>query len=106
MLLDRDELKLGSMVYAQVILEDLTVPVKGDRFVIRSYSPMRTIGGGTIIDPAPKRKHKRFRNDVLETLSTKEKGDPSEMVKLYLDANSNIHLPALVAEAPVCRKRK
>ncbi|NQS76020.1 MAG: selenocysteine-specific translation elongation factor [Peptococcaceae bacterium] len=97
-LLDRDELEPGSMVYAQVILEDLTVPVKGDRFVIRSYSPMRTIGGGTIIDPAPKRKHKRFRNDVLETLSTKEKGDPSEMVKLYLDANSNIHLPALVAE--------
>ncbi len=96
-LLDREELAPGSVVYAQVVLEDRTVPVKGDRFVIRSYSPMRTIGGGVVIDPAPKRKHKRFREEVLEALSTREKGNPEEIVKLYLDANSNVHLPAEVA---------
>jgi len=96
-LLDREELAPGSVVYAQVVLEDRTVPVKGDRFVIRSYSPMRTIGGGAVIDPAPKRKHKRFREEVLEALSTREKGNPAEIVKLYLDANSNVHLPAEVA---------
>ncbi|MDD4334297.1 MAG: selenocysteine-specific translation elongation factor [Desulfotomaculaceae bacterium] len=96
-LLDREELEPGAMVYAQIILEEQTVPVKGDRFVIRSYSPMRTIGGGTIIDPSPKRKHKRFREDVLDALSTREKGNPSEIVKLYLDANSNMHLPAAAA---------
>ncbi|MDD2553482.1 MAG: selenocysteine-specific translation elongation factor [Desulfotomaculaceae bacterium] len=96
-LLDREELEPGSTVYAQIILEEQTVPAKGDRFVIRSYSPMRTIGGGTVIDPAPKRKHKRFREDVLDALATREKGDPAEIVKLYLDANSNMHLPAEVA---------
>ena len=45
--------------------------LSGDRFVIRYYSPVTTIGGGVVIDPrAPKQK--RFREDVLEELSKKE----------------------------------
>ncbi len=96
-LLDREELEPGSMVYAQIILEDRAVALKGDRFVIRSYSPMRTIGGGAVIDPLPARKHKRFREDVLDALSTREKGSPAEIVKLYLDTKDNMHLPAEVA---------
>jgi selenocysteine-specific elongation factor len=96
-LLDREELEPGSMVYAQIVLEDLAVPVKGDRFVIRSYSPMRTIGGGTVIDPSPKRKHKRFRDEVLNALTTRERGTPAEIVQHYLDGNNSLLVPAEVA---------
>lgn len=96
-LLDREELEPGEMVYAQIVLEEQAVPVKGDRFVIRSYSPMRTIGGGTVIDPAPKRKHKRFREDVLSALATRERGTPAEIVRHYLDGNNSLPLPAEVA---------
>jgi selenocysteine-specific elongation factor len=96
-LLDREELEPGSMVYAQIVLEEMAVPVKGDRFVIRSYSPMRTIGGGTVIDPSPKRKHKRFRDEVLNALATRERGTPAEIVQHYLDGNNSLPVPAEVA---------
>lgn len=82
-LLDREELEPGQEVYAQLELEGEAVAGKGDRFVIRSYSPMRTIGGGTVIDAnAPK--HKRFRPEVLEALATKEMGTPEELIDQFL----------------------
>ena len=96
-LLDREELNPGSLAYAQVELEEEAVAAKGDRFVIRSYSPMQTIGGGTVIDPAPKRKHKRFRSEVLEALATREKGTPSELVEQYLLGNQDLPGTAEVA---------
>ncbi|GAB6157791.1 selenocysteine-specific translation elongation factor [Desulfotomaculum varum] len=82
-LLDREELEPGQEVYAQLELEEQAVAGKGDRFVIRSYSPMRTIGGGVILDAnAPK--HKRFQPAVLEALATKELGSPEELVNQFL----------------------
>ena len=39
--------------------------VAGDRFVVRSYSPVTTVGGGMILDPLAE-KHKRFAKEVLE----------------------------------------
>ena len=82
-LLDREELEPGDEIYAQLELEEQAVTGKGDRFVIRSYSPMRTIGGGTVIDAnAPK--HKRFRPEVMEALATKEMGSPEELIEQFL----------------------
>ena len=72
-LLDQEELKPGSLAYAQLELEKPVVADKGDRFVIRSYSPMHTIGGGTVINPLPGRKHRRFRSDVLNALAARER---------------------------------
>lgn len=96
-LLDREELAAGSLAYAQIELEEATVAAKGDRFVIRSYSPMRTIGGGTVIDPLPKRKHKRFRQEVLGALETRERGTPSEIVEHYLQGTPDLLIPTGVA---------
>ncbi|OPX89201.1 MAG: Selenocysteine-specific elongation factor [Pelotomaculum sp. PtaB.Bin104] len=86
-LLDREELVPGAMAYAQIELEGKTTAVRGDRFVLRSYSPMRTIGGGAVIDPAPVRKHKRFRSEVLKALETWERGTPAEILEQYLQGN-------------------
>ncbi|GAV23449.1 selenocysteine-specific translation elongation factor [Carboxydothermus pertinax] len=80
LLLDREELEPGGEVYAQIMLEEPVVADRHDRFVIRSYSPMLTIGGGEILDPYPGRKYKRFRPEVLESLKIKETGDPVELV--------------------------
>ncbi|SHK12480.1 selenocysteine-specific translation elongation factor [Desulforamulus aeronauticus] len=82
-LLDREELGPGEEIYAQLELEEQAVAGKGDRFVIRSYSPMRTIGGGTVID-ANAAKHKRYRPEVLEALATKEMGSPEELIAQFL----------------------
>jgi selenocysteine-specific elongation factor len=55
----------GGSAMIQLILESPTVALPGDRFVIRSFSPLVTIGGGQILDANPK-KHKRFSGQVLE----------------------------------------
>jgi selenocysteine-specific elongation factor len=55
LLLDRQELAPGQSAFARFRLEAPLVALPGDRFVIRSYSPMVTIGGGTLLDIAPPR---------------------------------------------------
>ncbi|MDD2316549.1 MAG: selenocysteine-specific translation elongation factor [Desulfobacterales bacterium] len=66
-LLNADELQPGQSAPAQIRLDAPITVVKDDRFVIRSYSPVRTIGGGRVINPIPA-KHKRFQPDVVEGL--------------------------------------
>jgi len=56
-LLDREELKPGDRTFAQLRLDQPAGVLRGDRFVLRSYSPVQTIGGGTVLHPLP-RKHK------------------------------------------------
>jgi selenocysteine-specific elongation factor len=55
LLLDRPELAPGAATFARLRLEAPIVALPGDRFVIRSYSPMLTVGGGTLLDIAPPR---------------------------------------------------
>jgi selenocysteine-specific elongation factor len=57
----------GASAAVQLVLERSTVALPGDRFVIRSFSPVVTIGGGRVLDAAPA-KHKRFSPAVLDGL--------------------------------------
>lgn len=66
-LLDCDELLPGGKAMVQCRLHHPLVADRGDRFIIRSYSPMTTIGGGRVLDPAPSR-HRRFRRDSFAHL--------------------------------------
>jgi len=77
-LLEHDELQPGEHGYVQIVMEEPVVCTKGDRFVIRFYSPVTTIGGGVVIDPHPP-KQKRFNEAVLEEMAVKEEGDLEEV---------------------------
>ena len=79
-LLDREELKPGENAFVQMRLEEEIACQKDDRFVIRFFSPMITIGGGVVLDPNPP-KRKRFKEDVIEELTIKEKGSVDEVVE-------------------------
>jgi selenocysteine-specific elongation factor len=79
-LLDRDEMNQGESVLAQFHLDSPLVAHRQDRFIVRSYSPMTTIGGGQIIDPVPV-KHKRFRDEVMQALKELESGEGSFIVQ-------------------------
>jgi selenocysteine-specific elongation factor len=57
-LLEGDEMRAGGSGLAQLRLESPLVAAPGDRFVMRSYSPMTVTGGGTIIDPHPPKRRK------------------------------------------------
>lgn len=73
-LLDRDALSAGETCYAQLRLEEPIAVRRGDRFIVRFYSPMITIAGGKILDAMPD-KHKRNRDEVLEGLAVLDNGD-------------------------------
>lgn len=72
-LLDRDALQPGESCYAQLRMSEELDAKCGDRFVIRFFSPLETIGGGVVLDDSP-RKHKRGDREALEVLAIKESG--------------------------------
>jgi selenocysteine-specific elongation factor len=79
-LLEREELKPGESALVQMRLETPAVALRGDRFVVRSYSPQVTIGGGSVL-VAHAAKHRRKDDGVVETLSLVERGSPRERVE-------------------------
>ncbi|MBL0713143.1 MAG: selenocysteine-specific translation elongation factor [Desulfosarcina sp.] len=81
-LIDREALDPGQATVAQIRLDTPVVLVKDDRYVIRSYSPVRTIGGGRVLNPVPP-KHKRFRAEVIESLSHVQKMAPEEIIAFH-----------------------
>lgn len=82
-LLDRDSVGAGESCYAQLRLEEEIAVKTGDRFVLRFYSPVETIGGGVILDSNPF-KHKRNDATVLESLMLKEGGSDREKISAAL----------------------
>ena len=83
-LLDRDVLLPGESALVQIHLDRPLVAHRQDRFIIRSYSPMTTIGGGLVIDPRPA-KHSRFRKEVMTTLLELESGEMSFLLQKISD---------------------
>lgn len=70
-LLENDELKKGETGIAQLLPEEPVAVRRGDRFVLRFFSPLETVAGGRVIDECAK-KHKRKDPDVLAFLRSKE----------------------------------
>lgn len=85
-LLDRDAPLLpGEEGWIQLRLESPTVARVGERVVLRSYSPMTTMGGGTVVEaPAPKRT--TLDEADLHRLRALESGSDREKVDAALDA--------------------
>jgi selenocysteine-specific elongation factor len=82
-LLDRDELAPGEECCVQLVLETPLAVVAGDRFVIRSCSPVTTIGGGVIVDPLPA-KHKRSSAAILQEFGILAEGEDEERMTVIL----------------------
>jgi selenocysteine-specific elongation factor len=81
-LLDREELSPGERCFTQFRLEKPTVVLAKDRYVIRSYSPIRAIGGGYILNPLPLKK-KRFSEESLRELTVLNTGSNKEVVEQF-----------------------
>src|SRR5204863_7886768 len=83
LLLDRPELAPGDTAFARFRLEAPLVARPGDRFVVRSYSPIVTIGGGTLLDVDPARM--RLKAPArLAHLRTLETGSPEQVVEEHV----------------------
>jgi selenocysteine-specific elongation factor len=77
-----EEFKPGETGVVQFRLEAPAVVLPGDRFVVRSYSPAATIGGGVVLNPRPK-KHKRPFESALAGLDVLESGTTAERMLLF-----------------------
>jgi selenocysteine-specific elongation factor len=88
-LLDSEILEPGQQAFVQLRMDAAAVAQPGDRFVLRSYSPITTIGGGVVLDPVPV-KHRRMRQPVLDHLSRLDTEDlAARMEALLADAGDH-----------------
>src|SRR5207302_1037790 len=83
LLVDRAELAPGDTAFARFRLEAPLVARPGDRFVVRSYSPIVTIGGGTLLDVDPPR-FKRKGPALVEHLSLLQTGSPEVVLEEHI----------------------
>ena len=97
-LLDKEEIGPGESGFVQLRLEEPVAVRRGDKFVVRFYSPMETIGGGVILEPNPGIK-KRFRENVIEELKRKESGSVGDVLELHVRE----HRAAMITVAELAR---
>ena len=87
-LLDRDELEPGEEAGIQILLEEPVAVWPGDRYVIRSYSPVSTIGGGAVLGNLAPRKRKRLtegdRRYNMEVFKILRQGSVEDKILLFL----------------------
>lgn len=79
-LLGAEALHPGEEGWLQLELRTPLVAVRGDRYVLRRPSPGETLGGGAVVDPHPKARHKRFDGSVLRSLEAMAQGSPAEVL--------------------------
>lgn len=97
-LLDQDEIEAGGEAFVQFRFDEPVSIKRGDRFIIRFYSPVETFGGGIFLEPEAV-KHKRFQEDLLRDLKVKELGTDEEVTETEVRELSHsfpdIHMLAL-----------
>ena len=86
--LGTESIKQGESGFVQLRLEEEIAVKNYDKFIIRTYSPMVTIGGGVILDASP-RKHSRFNEEILEKLKVQLEGNSGDLIQNYLLSHSN-----------------
>ena len=91
-LLGTESLNPGETGWLQLELHSPVVAVRGDRYILRRPSPGETLGGGTVVDPQPKARHKRFDKAVLRGLESLAQGTPAEVL---------LHAALALGPAPV-----
>ena len=70
----------GASSFVQIRLEKPVLARRGDRFIVRSYSPQRVIGGGTILDPNPVKLKRHAASDAVAFLKDLAAGGSEETV--------------------------
>ena len=101
LLLDRGELEPGASGLVRFRLESPLIALPGDRFVVRSYSPIVTIGGGTLLDIDPPR-FKRKTPALVAHLELLQTGSPEAILEEHVRhvGAAGIRLAALAGRVP------
>jgi selenocysteine-specific elongation factor len=83
-LLGSNELAPGDEAYVQIRLEQPVIIQHGDRYILRFYSPMETLGGGMVLNPHTRRHRQATMQESLKNLGVLEKGTLEEKLGLLV----------------------
>lgn len=91
-LYDAKQLKPGEAGFAQLRLEMPVLLIPGDRFILRQFSPVITIGGGIVVDtaPLPRSRTSKQPERVSETLRHLQAGAPDQVLTARI-ARREVH---------------
>ncbi len=81
-----EQIRPGEHGWLQLELKKAVIARRGDRFILRRPSPGETIGGGSVLDPHPARRHKRFRRSLIERLEALAAGTPEDVLQETLNS--------------------
>lgn len=100
-LLGDDDLAPGASGWLQLRLARPLALTAGDRFILRATSPPATLGGGTVVDPHPARRHRRFQPEVIARLEALVQGTPAEMLFQTLEQVGVAQVSELLRRLPL-----
>ncbi|HYQ60333.1 MAG TPA: SelB C-terminal domain-containing protein, partial [Desulfatiglandales bacterium] len=83
-LLGTNELAPGQEAYVQFRFEQPVIVQHGDRYILRFYSPMETLGGGMVLNPHPRRHKQANMRESLKNLEVLEKGTTEDRLALHI----------------------
>jgi selenocysteine-specific elongation factor len=83
-ILGQNTLAPGDEAFVQLRFEQPVIVQQGDRFILRFYSPMETLGGGSVLNPHPRRHKQKTMESSLKTLAVLEKGALDERLALLI----------------------
>ncbi len=104
-LLGMEELKPGQAGWLQLELREPTVAVRGDRYILRRPSPGETLGGGVVMDAQPKRRYRRFDEQVIARLEALRQGSPAEVLLQAFQALGAAPIREAVARARLAEEQ-
>lgn len=88
-IIGEEKIQSGSKGYIQLKFEEPVAVVRGDRFIVRSYSPVSTLGGGWITFHSLKNR-KRFSEESIEALKIGESGSLKELIHYILKTSQKM----------------
>jgi selenocysteine-specific elongation factor len=101
-LYEAEQLQPGSEGFAQLRLQDPLLLSPGDRFILRQFSPVVTIGGGAIIDasPLPRSRSRKQAVETVAALRIMQSGTPEEILftRVARRLTEGLPLPDVLAE--------
>ena len=95
-LLGQNALLPEQVGWVQLELQEPIAMVRGDHYIVRLPSPPTTVGGGIIVDPQPRHKHRRFRSVVVDRLETLAEGSPADILLQTLEREEVVSVEDLL----------
>jgi selenocysteine-specific elongation factor len=92
---DATHLEPGASACVRIYLEAPAALVRGDRFILRAYSPLATIAGGTILDPLPPRRGVRTVTGIARLQRLRQSEQDAVMATIEEAGLCGLPLPQL-----------